>query len=165
MIRAFVELVQNNARQGMVVCEVGAWVGKTTVEYLPIVQANDGRVLVVDWFSGNEDIVDNQNHIHAYKPNNADDIYTQFMKNVEAYQALVTVVRARSNEGVEQIPDASLDICFIDADHIYAGVKRDIELYLPKVKPGGILCGHDCEDIVIQGLYRPYLTSLEQILR
>jgi len=40
-------------------------------------------------------------------------------------------------------PNGWFDIVFIDADHSYEGVKSDIHLWLPKVKSGGILAGHD----------------------
>lgn len=36
------------------------------------------------------------------------------------------------------------DLFFIDADHLKADVIRDINLWTPLVKPGGMLCGHDC---------------------
>lgn len=39
--------------------------------------------------------------------------------------------------------DASLDFVFIDADHSYAAVSRDIDAWIPKVKKGGIIAGHD----------------------
>lgn len=39
--------------------------------------------------------------------------------------------------------DQSLDIVFIDADHSYSSVKKDIQNWLPKIKPGGIISGHD----------------------
>jgi len=35
------------------------------------------------------------------------------------------------------------DLIFIDADHYYDAVKRDIDLMLPLIKPGGTLSGHD----------------------
>lgn len=43
----------------------------------------------------------------------------------------------------ERIPDESLDFVFIDCDHSYEGVKRDIELWGPKVRIGGMITGHD----------------------
>jgi len=39
--------------------------------------------------------------------------------------------------------DSSLDFVYIDADHSYAAVKSDLEAWYPKLKPNGILSGHD----------------------
>lgn len=36
-----------------------------------------------------------------------------------------------------------IDLVFIDGDHTYTQVKADIQSWLPHIKPGGILCGHD----------------------
>ena len=44
-----------------------------------------------------------------------------------------------------QIPDGSQDLVFIDADHGYESCKRDVLDWLPKVRVGGILCGHDAD--------------------
>lgn len=41
------------------------------------------------------------------------------------------------------IDDEFMDLVFIDADHRYPAVRDDIAAWWPKVRPGGILCGHD----------------------
>ena len=41
------------------------------------------------------------------------------------------------------IPPRSLDLAFIDGDHSYEGVSRDIEHWLPALRPGGHLVLHD----------------------
>lgn len=42
-----------------------------------------------------------------------------------------------------EFAESKADMVFVDADHSYIGVKRDIELAKRIVKPGGIICGHD----------------------
>lgn len=54
-----------------------------------------------------------------------------------------TILHAASAAGAAQVPDGSLDYVFIDADHSYEGCRDDIAAWLPKLKPGGLLGGHD----------------------
>jgi hypothetical protein len=54
-----------------------------------------------------------------------------------------TVWRMTSAEASEQIRDGELDFAYIDALHDYDSVKLDLECWFPKVRPGGILAGHD----------------------
>lgn len=65
---------------------------------------------------------------------------------VEFAGARAEIVRARSDEAAQFISDGSLDFVFIDADHSYEGCKRDIELWWPKVRAGGVVSGHDYEN-------------------
>ena len=56
------------------------------------------------------------------------------------------IVRSTSAEAATQFADGELDFVYIDAQHHYEAVKEDIALWRPKVKPGGILAGHDYLD-------------------
>jgi len=42
-----------------------------------------------------------------------------------------------------QIDDASLDFIFVDADHSYESVTADLLAWMPKVRKGGWIIGHD----------------------
>jgi predicted O-methyltransferase YrrM len=53
------------------------------------------------------------------------------------------IVKCRSPEAAEQFADKFFDFVFIDADHSLEAVEQDIIAWAPKVKDGGLLCGHD----------------------
>lgn len=54
----------------------------------------------------------------------------------------ITIIRALSEEAARHW-DRAIDLMFIDGDHSYDGVKRDWELFLPYVKPFGVVVFHD----------------------
>lgn len=53
------------------------------------------------------------------------------------------LLRGPSVTAATAIADSSLDFVFIDADHTYEAVSADLAAWWPKVRPGGILSGHD----------------------
>ena len=46
---------------------------------------------------------------------------------------------------LSRYPDQFFEMIYIDGDHSYGGVKRDLEQAVKKVKPGGWIMGHDYE--------------------
>jgi hypothetical protein len=43
----------------------------------------------------------------------------------------------------QMFADGSLDAVFLDGSHEAAAVEADVRAWLPKVRPGGVLAGHD----------------------
>lgn len=59
------------------------------------------------------------------------------------YEHRVVLMRMTSLDAAECQPFGSADAVFIDADHSYMAVCKDILAWWPVVRRGGILCGHD----------------------
>jgi len=55
----------------------------------------------------------------------------------------VTFLHMMSEKAALEVPDRSLDFVYIDANHDSPYIDQDIELWAPKVRPGGIVSGHD----------------------
>ena len=58
-------------------------------------------------------------------------------------KAKVTLVERSSVEAARAFTGQKLDSVFIDGNHARNYVHRDIELWTPLVRPGGIIAGHD----------------------
>jgi hypothetical protein len=50
-------------------------------------------------------------------------------------------------DALEGFPDNSLDFVFIDGNHSFPYVAEDIFYWEKKVRPGGIVSGHDYLDV------------------
>ena len=70
-----------------------------------------------------------------------------FLENVRSagLENTVVPIRADSREAHRYLADRAFDMIFIDANHHYSYVKIDLENYRHKVRPNGLLTGHDCE--------------------
>jgi len=53
------------------------------------------------------------------------------------------VLQRESGDAAKILAEESLDFVFIDADHTFDAVLRDLKVWYPKVRRGGIVSGHD----------------------
>jgi predicted O-methyltransferase YrrM len=67
------------------------------------------------------------------------------LKRAQKIGNRAVIQKMYTNKAVHLHADGSLDFVFIDADHSYGGVKRDIIDWWPKLKIGATMMGHDCE--------------------
>jgi hypothetical protein len=87
-----------------------------------------------------------------------DDKHSEFMTEALARTAKfgdkVHAVRKFSFDAAADFADCSLDFVYVDAVHDYEGALRDILDWWPKLKPGGVMAGHDYLDqINIAGVF------------
>jgi methyltransferase family protein len=64
----------------------------------------------------------------------------------------VRVVRADVADAARETPDGSLDLIYLDANHTYEFVLRDLMLWFPKLRTGGLfVCNDFCEGRIAAG--------------
>lgn len=56
------------------------------------------------------------------------------------------IIKGITSEVADQIPDNTLGLVYLDGDHSYEGVKKDVQAYWIKLVVGGILATHDWND-------------------
>lgn len=77
---------------------------------------------------------------HVSQPK-LDDFYAAATARLAPYNA--TLIRAASLDAAPRFADGSLDAVFIDGNHHFDFVVRDIIAWAPKVRIGGMVAGHD----------------------
>lgn len=80
-------------------------------------------------------------HSERYNETLFNNVSTKFSSELSAGQ--VQIHRKLSTEAVDDFPDYYFDWIYIDTTHCYKGTKAELELYASKIKPGGIIAGHD----------------------
>jgi hypothetical protein len=73
-----------------------------------------------------------------------DSYYESAVKNLSPYQHKIW--KTTSMEAVKNFEDNSLDFVFIDGNHYFEFVVNDAIYWSRKVKPNGIVYGHDYSD-------------------
>ena len=125
------------------ILEIGAWAGASTVSWgeglLRYFEGN-GHIVSVDvWATQGEPVADLAPAAGAIKH--------VFLHNVRAsgLAALVEPLHAESDTAFEQLAGRRFDLIYVDGDHRYEQVRRDLANAKKYLAPGGVICGDDLE--------------------
>ena len=100
-------------------------------------------VSIDPWLEADPDeYVDRSNVSQDKQDNN----YEKTRERLAGYGSRSTIWRLTSVEAAEKVEDGSFDFVYIDARHDYDSVLEDLEAWCAKVRPGGIMAGHDYVD-------------------
>lgn len=118
-----------HASQHSLIVEVGSYHGRST---RALGDHTSGKVIAVDTWDGPVD----------WKGEKLDsflDIFKINLTDLIESGKVTPITPTQVDLFVTECPD----MVFIDADHSYAAVRKDIEFWKNKIAAGGLLCGHD----------------------
>lgn len=131
---------------------------QTALLHLPaLVDHLEGEIVEIGSFKGKSTVAlglgskwlsEKKRTIFAIDPffSNGDYYYNfdDFMRNILNLRLVnyVTPIKKFSQDAISECPK-SIAALFVDGDHSYQGVQRDIELYAPRVVRGGFIAFHD----------------------
>ncbi|MCG6902639.1 MAG: class I SAM-dependent methyltransferase [Rhodobacter sp.] len=131
--------ILNRLPKGGVGAEIGVWEGGFSEKLLEIAQP---RILhLIDPWEYQPDYANT-----AFgKPRNEARMDDKYLVVQEKFKNDDRVIlhRSYSHEALEQFGDGTLDWVYIDGNHNFDVVSRDLELSLAKVRPGGVIAGDD----------------------
>ena len=121
--------------------EIGVWNGGFSEAILEVTRPRE-LVLIDPW-----DMLSKQSKEERTHKKHADtDFMSEMFKNVsDRYGHLknVTISKGFSSDILSTYPDDYFDWVYVDGNHQYEFVKKDLELAFQKVRAGGIIAGDD----------------------
>jgi predicted O-methyltransferase YrrM len=120
--------------------EVGAWKGHSICYLGNLLKDKNVKIYAVDLWDETYKYEDNP-RLKKQKVI-LHDIFKQNLKNNGLNDKIIDI-KSLSWEAASNFRDEEVDFVFIDADHEYESVIKDIKAWLPKIKKNGIISGHD----------------------
>lgn len=133
----------DNSNKTMI--EIGSFVGESTILFAQSFK----EVIAIDPFLEGYDDEDPTSKLFDF-----DNVYQTYLDRITVYSNIQTIVDTSDN-AVKELVGKQFDFVYIDGLHTYEGVKTDIVNYLPLVKTGGVIGGHDYTDKIphLVGVY------------
>jgi len=115
------------------IAEVGSHLGRST---RALAEHTPGKVYAIDDWRGHSEFIGNLPPVV---------LFGAFCENVLDLlnQGKVYVFKVDHSLRIPELVDTPCDMAFIDGDHAYESVSRDIKNWLSWLSEGALICGHD----------------------
>jgi hypothetical protein len=132
----FYSTVVENAENNAHFVEVGSWKGRSSL-FMAVEIINSKKNIKFDCI---DPFIEVENGKFKITHEELKNLFINNMKKVEGFYNLYV---ERSPLVTNRYEDNSIDFVFIDGGHEYEQVYSDIIAWLPKIKVGGYISGHD----------------------
>lgn len=143
-------LTRAGKKPDMHVLEIGSWYGASALSWgqgLALHNDARGSITCVDGWVPFFDRSLHQDEVYVAMEQalGSDAAYNIFLHNISTLPETIerNHFRGSSDKVLPLLREGGFDVVFIDADHTYAPVKRDILLSMPLIREGGVICGDD----------------------
>ena len=134
-IKQYRKLVEQVPDNGTII-ELGVWKGRSLCSIADLIKKKNLTVYAVDTFLGTP------GEEHEHKEAKEINLLKTFKDNLKRFEITATVLQMTTDEAAKKIKK-KFDLIFIDADHSFEAITKDLANWIPKCK--GIMVGHDYE--------------------
>jgi len=141
---------EKGINENMQILEVGSWVGASALSWAQGLKEHNQAKGVITCIDAWQPFFNRETHtsdVYVQMENalSSETAYQLFSHNVSTIPATITCqhLRGQSDNLLPLLKNHSFDVIFIDADHAYTPVLKDIKNAIPLIKDGGIICGDD----------------------
>lgn len=127
-----------NTTKAKTMLEIGVWKGDFAKDILEHCKAIERYYMIDPWAT-----LPDWNKPFNVGTKVFEEIYKEAMNKVDFASEKIFVLRGRTKEVIEKIPDGSLDFAYIDGDHTLRGITIDLIKLFPKMKENGFIAGDD----------------------
>ena len=131
----FLQKLKDLNKKDMIGIEIGCYAGESTELFV-----NSGLFKIfygIDPWENGYDPLDITNDVVIP----AEPVFDARFKG----NTIIRKIKNKSENVANNFQNESIDFIYIDGNHQYQAVKKDLELYYPKIKINGIISGHDYE--------------------
>lgn len=89
-----------------------------------------------------------------------EDIYLEAIARLARFGDRARLWRLRSETAASRFAPGSIDLVFVDGDHSREAVEADLRVWQSRVRPGGLLAGHDLFNPAFDGVLVALLAHL-----
>lgn len=138
--RSFTRFLKTQGKKDLVGIEIGVRDGWNSLDILETLSIK--KLYLIDPYMAYEEYEESGDDLRKFQKflNTKKKIAVKALKK---YKNKIKFVKMFSEEASKLFKNNSLNFVYIDGNHQYEFVKKDIELYYPKIKKGGIIGGDD----------------------